>query len=78
MLYGATGKILKVNLSSKKIKIEEPNEEFYRLYIGGTLLGTYYLIRETTLGIDAFDKENVIVFATSVVTGVPIPGLSRF
>ena len=78
MLYGATGKILRVNLSSKKIQIEEPNEEFYRLYIGGTLLGTYYLIRETTPGIDAFNKENVIVFATSVVTGVPIPGLSRF
>jgi aldehyde:ferredoxin oxidoreductase len=78
MVYGATGKILKVNLSSKEIQIDEPNEEFYRLYIGGTLLGTYYLIRETTPGIDAFDKENVIVFATSVVTGVPIPGLSRF
>jgi len=78
MLYGATGKILKIDLSLKKYTIEEPDEDFYRLYIGGTLLGLYYLLRETRTGIDAFDEKNVIIFATSVLTGIPIPGFSRY
>jgi aldehyde:ferredoxin oxidoreductase len=35
-LGGYTGKILRVNLSDKRISIEEPGDKFYRRYFGGT------------------------------------------
>lgn len=35
MPNGYNGKILHVDLSSMKMKVEEPEEVFYRTYLGG-------------------------------------------
>jgi aldehyde:ferredoxin oxidoreductase len=77
-ISGYNGKILHIDLSSKKIEIETPNSTFYRTYIGGSLLGTYYVYKETPPKIDALSPENVLVFAPSVITGAAVAGLSRF
>lgn len=71
------GRILKVNLSSKEWTVEEPSESFYRQYIGGRALGLYYLLNELDSKVEPFDEENIIIFAPSVVTGAPLPGLAR-
>ncbi len=76
--YGYNGKILKVNLSSAEITVDRPDAAFYRTYLGGSLLGSYYVFKETPPGIDPLAPENVLVFAPSVVTGAPISGVSRF
>ena len=78
MPKGYNGKILRVNLTDRIIDVEEPNETVYRRYLGGRALALYYLLREVDAGVDAFDASNKIVFATSVVTGAPIPGTSRY
>jgi len=72
------GRILKVNLSTGKIEIENPPESFYRRYMGGRNWAAYYLLKENKPGIDAFDPENRLVFATSIITGIPLPGACRF
>jgi len=77
MNYGYTGKILKVNLLTEEIEIEEPDDYFYRTYMGGATLGAYYLLRELSPGVDPLSPDNIIIFAPSVLTGAPIPGFSR-
>ncbi|MEM2525769.1 MAG: aldehyde ferredoxin oxidoreductase N-terminal domain-containing protein, partial [Candidatus Methanomethylicaceae archaeon] len=76
-MYGYNGKILKVDLSTEDIKIEELEEEVYRKYLGGRGLALYFLLREAKPKIDPFDPYNVLIFATSIITGAPLPGLSR-
>ena len=77
MMYGFTGKILHVNLSSRMLEVEEPDESFYRLYPGGSLIGLYYLWRYSRAGIDPLSPENTLTFAISAPTGLPISGQSR-
>ena len=76
-MYGFTGKILHVNLTTQSLEVEEPTEQFYRDYMGGSLMGLYYLWKNTPPGTDALDPQNTLVFATSASTGLPISGQSR-
>jgi len=77
MPYGYNGKILKVNLSTKEVGVDEHDEYFYRTYMGGATLGAYYLLKEMRPKIDAFDPEALIVFAPSILTGTPASGFAR-
>ncbi len=45
-MHGYAGKILRVNLTTQEITIEEPNEQFYRRYMGGWNWIAYYLLRD--------------------------------
>ena len=77
MGYGYHNKILRVDLSTGEIAIEEPGEDFFRTYFGGWGLIAYYLLKEVEPGIDPLGPENVLVFAPGVVTGVPVGGSGR-
>ena len=76
-MYGFTGKILHVDLTHQTLEVEEPTEEFYRKYVGGSLMGLYYLWKNSPAGIDALDPQNTLVFATSAGAGLPVSGQSR-
>ena len=76
-MYGWIGKVLKVDLTKHTIEVEEHDERFYRKYLGGSNVVAYYLLKEIPKGIDAFDPENRIVVATSVLTGTPVAGCGR-
>jgi aldehyde:ferredoxin oxidoreductase len=75
---GYHGKVLHVDLATRRSWIEEPGDPFWRVYGGGGLLATYYLIKESPPRIDAFDPRNLLIFTSSVVAGHPYAGLSRF
>ena len=77
MLYGFTGKILHVDLTNRHLDIEEPTADFYRQYMGGSLMGLYYLWKNTPAGADALSPENTLTFAVGAPTGLPISGQSR-
>ncbi|MBT6031532.1 MAG: hypothetical protein HOH19_03075, partial [Kordiimonadaceae bacterium] len=76
--FGYNGKILFIDLETCKTRIEEKDDNFWRIYIGGGLLATQLLLEHTPPGIDAFDAENLLIFASSVVAGHPYPSLQRF
>ena len=76
-MNGFTGKILHVNLTTQQITVEEPSEKFYRHYAGGSLMGLYYLWKNTPKGTDALSPENTLTFALSAPTGLPVSGQSR-
>ena len=78
MPFGYTGKILRVDLSTKSIKVEEPDEKIYRTYIGGGSLACYYLLKEQKPGVDALGPDNILIFATSAISATPAPGFSRY
>lgn len=77
MLFGFAGKILHVNLSKAKITIEEPSEEFYKMYLGGSAMGTYYIYKYTPGGADPLGAKNTLTLMISATTGVSISGQSR-
>jgi aldehyde:ferredoxin oxidoreductase len=78
MPYGYAGKILQVDLSNQKIEIEEPDEAFYRSYLGGRGIGYHYLMQQVPVATDSFAPENILVLATGVMTGAPLPASCRF
>ena len=78
MPNGYNGKILRVDLTSRTVKVEEPEEIVYRTYLGGGGLASYYLLRELKPGIDPLSADNILIFASSVISGAPIAGMVRF
>lgn len=78
MPFGYNGKILYVNLTTKKITVETPTQKFYRKYLGGSALGTYYCLRDIPINADPLGPDNVLALSPSVITGAPAPCLSRF
>jgi aldehyde:ferredoxin oxidoreductase len=77
MSHGYNGKILHVDLGSGSLRVEEPEEAFYRKYMGGSALAMYYLLNEMPPGVDPLGPENVLVLALSVLTGTAVSGQSR-
>jgi aldehyde:ferredoxin oxidoreductase len=76
-MYGYAGKILHVNLTNGQITIEQPEEAFYRTYVGGSAMGAYYLLKNTPVGADPLGPENTLSLMLSAPTGAPISGQSR-
>ncbi len=75
--YGYWNKVLHVDLNAATTSIEEPGDEFFRMYGGGRAMSAYYLLKHVPAGTDAFDPENVFVFSPGVITGAPVPGAGR-
>ncbi|MFO8035713.1 MAG: aldehyde ferredoxin oxidoreductase family protein [Anaerolineales bacterium] len=78
MRWGYTGKLLRVNLSEKKVSVEEPDEGIYRHYLGGRGFIVYYLLKELEPGVAPLSPKNKLVFAVGPVTGLPIAGAGRY
>ncbi len=77
MANGYNGKILHVNLTSGQLRVEEPDEAFYRKYMGGSAMAMHYILKEMPLGVDPLGPDNVLVLALSVLTGSAVSGQSR-
>jgi aldehyde:ferredoxin oxidoreductase len=78
MPFGYNGKVLHIDLTRQEWRVEEPGEKWYRTYMGGSAFASYYLLKLLKPGVDPLSPENVLIFACSVVTGVPISGWNRY
>lgn len=76
-MYGYTGCILRVNLSTGRVTKEPVSADFARKFLGGAGFGAKILFDELKPGIDPLGPENKLLFMTGPVTGVPIAGNSR-
>jgi acyl-CoA synthetase (AMP-forming)/AMP-acid ligase II len=70
-MNGYNGRILRVNLSDGAISVDEPDESFYRRYLGGSGFISYFLLKELPRGSNALGPENKLIFATGPIIGVP-------
>ena len=74
MPNGYTGKILHVDLTSGTLKTEEPDDVFYRTYMGGSAMGMHYVLNDCPAGVDPLGPENVLALFTGILTGTAISG----
>lgn len=77
-MYGLVGKILRVNLTEKKITEEEIPEELVKKYLGGRGLASKYLFDEVKPKVDPLGPENKLVFMSGLLTGTQYPSASRY
>jgi aldehyde:ferredoxin oxidoreductase len=77
-MYGWRGKILRVDLTSGKIKEENLDPKVARDYIGGRGLGVHYLLKEGDPTCDPLSPENMMVMAAGPLTGTSAPTAARY
>jgi aldehyde:ferredoxin oxidoreductase len=78
MPNGYNGKILRVDLTNATLTEESPPENIYRQYMGGSALSLYFLLKEMKPDVDPLGPENLLVFMSNVLSGLPMPGLTRY
>lgn len=72
-----TWRVLRVDLSTGSVTVEEQDRKFIRRHLGGQGVAAWYLNREVPPGVDPFDPENRVIFAGGLLTGLKFPGASR-
>ncbi|HID21772.1 MAG TPA: aldehyde ferredoxin oxidoreductase, partial [Planctomycetaceae bacterium] len=78
MAKGYTGRILRINLTDQTTRVETLSELVLRRYLGGGLLGAYFLYRETPPGLDPLAPEAPLMFMTSAMCGTSFSGANRY
>ncbi len=76
-MKGYSGKILRVNLSRRKIETEDLPEEMCKKYIGGKGFGVKILFEEMAPKTAPYDPSNLLIFATGPVNGTTLSGAAR-
>ena len=61
---GYTGKVLRVDLTKKRVSTEPLREDAAKSFIGGRGLGAKYLFDEVPAGTDPLGEKNKMVFLT--------------
>ncbi len=69
---------MEINLSNEKTKIETPDENFYRRYIGGPGIGVRYIYSNQKAGVDPLGEESIIGFITGLFNGTVVPFGGRY
>ncbi|XMB67125.1 aldehyde ferredoxin oxidoreductase family protein [Mycoplasmatota bacterium zrk1] len=77
-MFGYMGKLLRVNLTTSDIKIEDLDFEMAKKFVGGRGLGTKILMDEIDPTIDALSPENKIIFINGPMSGTPTPTGGRY
>src|SRR5690554_787383 len=71
--FGYTGRIARINLSTRQVKYELPDGEIIRKFLGGTGLGIYYLYNEVSPDVDWSDPENRFILMSGPLGGTVGP-----
>jgi len=77
-MNGWHGKLLRVNLTHRKITIEEIDPQILRDYIGGRGLAVRYLFNEVDPQVDPLAPGNTLYMATGPLTATPAPTGNRY
>ncbi len=78
MIYGWTGVVLRVNLTTGTIGTEALREDWAREYVGGRGLGTRYYWEEGDPTVDPLSPDNKMFFVTGPLTGTSASCAARY
>lgn len=78
MLHGYWFKLLRVNLTTRKVYREKIPESVLTVYLGGAGLGTKILYDEVDGSTDPLGPENRLIFATGPFQGTGVPGSGKW
>jgi aldehyde:ferredoxin oxidoreductase len=76
-MNGYTGRILHIDLTQQKYKIQNFDGAFARKFLGGNGFAAKILYDGLKKGVDPFSPENLVVLAVGPVTDSPLPSTSR-
>ncbi len=77
-MFGWHGKVLRVDLTSETISIEEIDPQVAKDFIGGRGWAIKVLYDEVDPGVDPLSPENKLFFASGPLTGTPAPTGNRY
>lgn len=72
-----SGHILRVDLTNGEIWVDQPEDGFYRKFIGGRNMILHYLLSEMPAKADPLGEDNLLIFAPGLLTGTVLPGAGR-
>ncbi len=72
------GNVLHIFLPEAKTRCEELDEKEAKLFLGGKGLGAYILYKNLEPHVDPLSEKNLLIFATSPLTGTIAPTGNRF
>ncbi|MBI1987666.1 MAG: aldehyde ferredoxin oxidoreductase family protein [Nitrospinae bacterium] len=75
---GYAGKILRVDLTARELKDEVLSPQVLRQFVGGTGIGARVLYDEVPAGVEPYDPQNRLIFATGPLNGTLVPGSGTF
>lgn len=77
-MYGWHLKILRVNLTTRKVTTEDVDPKMARDYLGGRGWAIHYMYKEMDPMADPLSPENMLIFATGPLTATPAPTGNRY
>ena len=77
-MKGYHGRILEVDLSTRKMADLSLSEDFLKKYIGGATLAAALVWDRMKERTDPLAPENPLIFSTGPFTGTPLPMVSRY
>ncbi|MGB9794681.1 MULTISPECIES: aldehyde ferredoxin oxidoreductase N-terminal domain-containing protein [Caldisericum] len=77
-MYGYKGRILYVNLTSKKVEVTNVSDDFYGEYLGGSGVAAKIFLDHYKKGLTYDSEYNPIIIMTGPMAGTPTPSVSRF
>ena len=72
-MYGYGGKILHIDLTTRKTWTESKPEEWYKIYIGGVSMASRLCWENIEVGCDPLSPGNPICIANGLFAGTPVP-----
>ncbi len=78
MIYGFHGRILRVDLSERRVSTEQISSDVLKRYLGGRGLASHLLLKHLKPGVSPLSPENKLVFATGPAADTVVPAASRF
>jgi len=72
-LLGYAGRMLHIDLTSGKTRVEPLNEEYAKKYIGGIGLGMRLWLDNSKPGVEPFSPENPLILTTGPIAGTMWP-----
>lgn len=76
--YGYGGKILRVDLTSRKYTVEDLDKSWFKDVIGGRAANTKRLFEELDCDCDPLSADNLLIFGIGPLTGTLLPGSAYF
>jgi len=76
-MFGYHGKLLRVDLTSRSIEVQELDDALLKAYIGGVGVAVRLLYDETGPETDPLGPENVLIALTGPYTGTRVPSATR-
>jgi len=76
-MNGWTGKILRVDLSKRKIKVQKYDQNMMMDFLGGRGFAVKILWDELEPGIDPLSHQNILIISTGPLTCLPLPSSGK-